>query len=50
MSLENRFKDEYATIGLEVVKWNRKAYNFYIKHGFFIKRDRGYRYLMEKDI
>lgn len=48
MSLENTFKDEYSTIDLEVVKRNRKAYNFYIKQGFSVKEDRGIRTLMEK--
>jgi len=50
MSLENTFKDEYSTIGLEVVKRNRKAYNFYIKQGFSVKEDRGIRTLMVKNI
>ena len=49
-SLENTFKDEYSTIGLEVVKRNRKAYNFYIKQGFSVKEDRGIRTLMVKNI
>lgn len=50
MSLENTFKEEYSTIGLEVVKRNRKAYNFYIKQGSSIKGDRGIRTLMVKNI
>jgi ribosomal protein S18 acetylase RimI-like enzyme len=48
--LEDTFKVGYHTLGLEVVKLNLKAYNFYIKHNFYTKEDRGKRYLMEKNI
>lgn len=48
--LEDTFKVDFNTLGLEVVKRNMKAYNFYIKHNFHTKEDRGKRYYMEKSI
>lgn len=48
--LEDTFKVDFNTLGLEVVKRNLKAYNFYIKYNFHTKEDRGKRYYMEKSI
>ena len=40
----------YGSIGLEVVKQNINAYNFYLREGFIIQEDRGMRYLMVKSL
>lgn len=48
--LENSYKGQYDTIGLEVVKENLKAFSFYTKLGFSIKEDRGKKYLMHKTL
>ena len=38
----------FYSIGLEVVKTNKGAYNFYKKHGFIEHEDRGKKILMHK--
>lgn len=40
----------FGTIGLEVMKTNVPAYNFYKKYGFKEQKDRGEKYLMVKYI
>lgn len=47
-SLESLSALGYTTIGLEVVKTNIKAYNFYRKHQFVVQEDRGTKLLMLK--
>ena len=40
----------FESIGLEVVKTNISAYNFYKKYGFVEQEDRGLKFLMVKNI
>lgn len=49
-SLESLVPLGYTTIGLEVVKTNTKAYNFYRKHQFVVQEDRGTKLLMLKQL
>ena len=48
--LESLYKGQYETVGLEVVKENMNAYNFYVKQGFEVNEDRGSKFLMLKNI
>lgn len=48
--LESLASPGYTTIGLEVVKTNTKAYNFYKKHHFIVQEDRGTKLLMLKKL
>lgn len=49
-TLSNLKGEGFETIGLEVVKTNVPAYNFYKKYGFKELKDRGEKYLMIKYI
>lgn len=42
----NKFRDEYASIALEVNKTNQPAIHLYSKMNFIINEDRGNKYLM----
>lgn len=46
-SLKN---EGFSSIGLEVVKENLNAYNFYKHHGFVEQEDRGEKLLMQKEL
>ena len=43
-------KESFSSIGLEVVKTNKKAYIFYKKNGFVEQEDRGLKLLMQKKL
>lgn len=43
-------KESFSSIGLEVVKTNKKAYTFYKKYGFVEQEDRGLKFLMQKEL
>ena len=48
--LKELSSDGFSSIALEVKKTNISAYQFYKKHGFIEKEDRGEKLLMEKTI
>ena len=43
-------KESFSSIGLEVVKTNKKAYTFYKNYGFVEQEDRGLKLLMQKKL
>lgn len=48
--LKSKYKSEYRTIALEVLKQNESAYRFYRKLGFEISEEHMEKFLMKLNI